>query len=295
MSKSMIGTPFCDKPGEPLRGLAPSDIAILLRSVRNCGAEIVDALRHEGLGVIVVGMTGLFDAAEVKAAVALFDFMVQRLQRKELRDAWVAADLGLDPRKLNAAIALAAGQRNWDQTKRWSVYNLQRTYLGFMEKLELREECVPNGRGELVYYNLGKFSQVISDYEQINFHSDPERKHVGFADFLQYQAPHYYPEGWQDAAFVRPDAIQVMTVHQAKGMEWPVVFIPCLQKNRFPVKPPGGKGKWHVIPRKSIRDADRYDISQEDERRLFYVALTRSKKYLFCSWAAEAARLYKQP
>jgi DNA helicase-2/ATP-dependent DNA helicase PcrA len=87
-----------------------------------------------------------------------------------------------------------------------------------------------------------------------------------------------------------------MTVHQGKGMEWPVVFIPCLTRNRFPSKKPGGKTKWHVIPRQAVRHADGYDGSVPDERRLFYVALTRSKRYLFCSWApVRDNTLYRQP
>ena len=49
--------------------------------------------------------------------------------------------------------------------------NLQRAYLDFLEALALREERIPCGRGEVVYYNLGKFSQVISDFEEIHFTS----------------------------------------------------------------------------------------------------------------------------
>jgi DNA helicase-2/ATP-dependent DNA helicase PcrA len=295
-AKSLIGTPYRDKPDAPERGLAPSDIAVLLRSVRRNGDPIVQALRDEGLKVIVVGMTDLFDTAEVQAAVALFEFMVKRTSRKELQQAWLNAGLGLDKKRLASAIALMEAQREWKDTKRWGVYSLQRTFLQFLEELQLREEQVPGGNGEIVFYNLGKFSQVISDFEQIHFQSDPQRKYESFADFLQYQAPNYYPEGWQDAGYAPPPAVQVMTVHQAKGMEWPVVFVPCLQRNRFPAKGGGGKGKWHVIPKEAVKDADRYDGSVEDERRLFYVALTRSQKYLFCSWApVQDNQLYRKP
>jgi DNA helicase-2/ATP-dependent DNA helicase PcrA len=294
--RSLLGTPFIDRPGAPARGLAPSDFTILLRSVKGSGGPIVEALQLAGLPVVVVGMNRLFDTAEVQAAVALFDFFVDRTQAADLRRAWLDVDLGIDPARLDSAVALMAEQKNWDDSKRWSVYALQRTFQTFLEEIGLREEAVPGGRGEVVYYNLGKFSQVISDYEQIHFKSDPQRKYQGFAEFLFYQAPNYYPEGWQDAGYIRPDAVQVMTVHQAKGMEWPVVFVPCLQRNRFPGKGAGGKSKWHVIPRESIRNAARYDGTITDERRLFYVALTRSQKYLFCSWAPDAAnRLYRRP
>src|SRR5436309_3962044 len=87
-----------------------------------------------------------------------------------------------------------------------------------------------------------------------------------------------------------------MTVHQAKGMEWPAVSIHALQKNRFP-STAGGKGrnKWHILPQEAVPDAGRYDGSVEDERRLFYVALTRSKKYLYSSFApVPGNELYKR-
>jgi DNA helicase II / ATP-dependent DNA helicase PcrA len=294
--KAMIGTPFRDRPEDEPRGLAPSDFAILLRSVRRTGDPVVRALQDAGLPVVVVGMTDLFETAEAQAAVAVFNFMVRRISREDLKAAWTNAGLGVDADRLNAAIAVVEKQREWDETLRWSVYNLQRTFLAFLEEIQLREDRIPGGRGELVYYNLGKFSQVISDYEQIHFQSDPAQKYEGFADFLLYQAPNYYPEGWQDAGYVKPDAVQVMTVHQAKGMEWPVVFVPCLQRNRFPIKGPGGKSRWHVIPREAVRNADRYDGTVADERRLFYVALTRSQKYLFVSWAPDPDnRLYRRP
>jgi DNA helicase-2/ATP-dependent DNA helicase PcrA len=286
--KSMIGVPFRDAPDSKPRGLAPSDFAVLLRSVRKNGDPIVRALKDGGVPVVVVGMTGLFDTLEAQAAVALFDFMARRLSKQELVDAWLGADLVPDGNKLDSAVAELEKQREWDDTQRWSVYNLQRSFLGFLEELGIREESIPDG--EVVYYNLGKFSQVISDYEQIHFHSDPERKYEGFAEFLEHQAPGYYPEGWQDAGYAQPDAVQVMTVHQAKGMEWPVVFVPSLQRNRFPARRPGGKGLWHVIPRAAVRNADGYDGSVADERRLFYVALTRSKRYVFCSWAPDHSK-----
>lgn len=295
-AKAMLGTPFADKPGGPPRGLAESDIAVLLRSVRRNGEAIVTALRREGLNVVVGGMTGLFDTPEAQAAVAIFDFMVGRVTKSALRDAWLGADLGVDPRALRSAIATLGQQRRWGESRRYWTYNLQRTFLGFLEEAGLREEDIPGkDRGEIVYYNLGKFSEVISDYEQIHFHSEPKRKYEWFAEFLQRQAPDYYPEGWQDRGYARPNAVQVMTVHQAKGMEWPVVFVPCLIRNRFPSKKHGGPSVWHIIPKEGVRDADRFDGSVEDERRLFYVALTRSKKFLYCSWAPiPANQLYRK-
>ena len=48
---------------------------------------------------------------------------------------------------------------------------------------------------EIILYNLGKFSQVIGDYEVINFTLKPKSKLYGFCAFLKYTAGDYYPEG----------------------------------------------------------------------------------------------------
>jgi len=296
------GTPFPDDPGGPPRGLSWSDCAILLRSVRQSGRPIVSALETAGIPYLIGGLSNLFDAPEVQAAVALFAYVAGAASAEEVRRAWGDADLGLEADDLARGLAVLDKARDWERGERWSVYNIQRVYLEFLEVTCLREEKIPATkagapRGDLVYYNLGKFSQVISDFEQIFFQSAPKEKYEAFLWWLENDAPDYYEEGGDNVGFAQPDAVQIMTVHQAKGMEWPAVFMPALQKNRFP-STAGGKGrsKWHILPKAAVADADRYDGSVEDERRLFYVATTRSKKYLYCSFAPAAGnQLYKRP
>jgi DNA helicase-2/ATP-dependent DNA helicase PcrA len=58
--------------------------------------------------------------------------------------------------------------------------------------------------------------------------------------------------------------IKLTTIHQAKGLEWSVVFIICLVEGRFPNA-------------QNIKDLE----EEEEERRLFYVASTRAKDHLF--------------
>jgi DNA helicase-2/ATP-dependent DNA helicase PcrA len=70
------------------------------------------------------------------------------------------------------------------------------------------------------------------------------------------------------------DAVQLMTLHSAKGLEFPCVFIAGMEENLFPHK-------------MSIEDADRL----EEERRLCYVGITRAMQKLTISYA-ESRRLY---
>lgn len=176
----------------------------------------------------------------------------------------------------------------------FQVYNLQRQFMAFLENAELREERVPNGRGEMAFYNLGKFSQVISDFESIHFRSEPVEKYKSFAGFLEHHAEKAYPEGWQDNAYVSPDAVRIMTVHQAKGLQWPAVFIPQLVRNRFPSKGAGGRTPWHLIPAAAFENAARYKGGEADERRLFYVAVTRAQKFLHMTWAPTEGNSHAQ-
>jgi len=282
------GTSFVEEG--KARGLAWSDIAVLLRSVKQSGAAITDALTTHGVPFVIVGMNDLFSTPEAEAARQLFYFMASQagVTVESVYKAWLDAKTGADANALQQAITQAGVTRTSlgdpDQ-RRWNFYNLQRTFLTFLETAGIREEKVPDNREEVVLYNLGKFSQAISDFESIHFHSKPQEKYLTFAKFLQYGAENSYPEGWQDNAYANPDAVRIMTVHQAKGMEWPVVFIPSLVRNRFPTRKPGGKSIWHLLPAAGVKGAARFNGNIEDERRLFYVAMTRSKKFLHMTWA----------
>jgi DNA helicase II / ATP-dependent DNA helicase PcrA len=288
--KSLIGVAFTDPDGTQ-RGLSYADMAILLRSVRTNGQPITEALETANIPYVVSGMNNLFDTAEAEAARQLFYFMAGRpdTDESQLAGIWSAADIGLRKASIKGAIRKAAqaqaAMRDEAEQKRWSYYSLQRQFLTFLEDIGLQEDTVPANRGEVVFYNLGKFSQLISDFESIHYQSDPVRKYDEFAKFLQFQAESTYPEGWQDNQYANPNAVRIMTVHQAKGMQWPVVFVPALLRNRFPAPRMGGRNVWHLVPREGVVGQQRYEGTLEDERRLFYVAMTRSQKFLFLTWA----------
>lgn len=73
-----------------------------------------------------------------------------------------------------------------------------------------------------------------------------------------------------DNAKKNKNTVKITTVHAAKGLEFDVVFVVGLEEGLFP---------YH-----SFNDIDR-EMKLEEERRLFYVALTRAKKNLFLSCA----------
>ena len=299
--KSLRGVAFED--GGEERGLAYSDMAVLLRSVKKNGPVITDALKNADIPFMVTGLSNLFETDEACAARDLFHYIADKKIKgevppteQELRLSWANSRLGITEDALEAALGYAKDVHDTLHTKGGkNPPSIQVVFLRFLELAELREEKIPDSLGQTVLFNLGRFSQAITDWEAINFTSKPDEMYQGFVGFLYYQAEGAYSEGEEDNDYVTPDAVQVMTVHQAKGREWPVVFLPALLKNSFPAKKQGGLNTWHLIPKESVEDAARYDGSKDDERRLFYVAMTRSKKFLHMTWAPIIEnRLYKK-
>lgn len=82
-----------------------------------------------------------------------------------------------------------------------------------------------------------------------------------------------------------PEAIKVMTVHGSKGLEFKYVFIASLVDKRFPTIE---RKEQIEIPDALIKEIlPEGDFHLEEERRLFYVAMTRAKQGLFFSWSPD--------
>jgi DNA helicase-2/ATP-dependent DNA helicase PcrA len=118
----------------------------------------------------------------------------------------------------------------------------------------------------------------------VEFVKDWERKSEGkrLGDFLEYLG--YFQELGGDICLgeeLAEDAVQLMTVHSAKGLEFPRVFILRLAKGDFPVRPHAPVFEFPTDLMKE--EQPRGDFHIQEERRLFYVALTRARQQLTLS------------
>lgn len=80
-------------------------------------------------------------------------------------------------------------------------------------------------------------------------------------------------------------AVHVLTVHKAKGLEFPIVFLVRLVQDKFPARK---QGEGLVPPVELVKDVlPAGDFHLQEERRLFYVGMTRARRELFLTTARE--------
>ena len=272
-------------------GIPYSEIAILIRK-KKISSNVAKVLEAYDIPFVVEGVNDLFGTKECQAAKGIFDYLNGELPATELFKLWLAVDYPLDKKEVADALQYLA-TIDVKEIKLYSELNIQGIFHEFLRRVSIVEDGKP--QTEILMYNLGKFSQVIADYEVINYTLKPKSKLNNFCSFLKYTAAQYYPEGYMTNSYAKPDAVSIMTVHQSKGLEFAAVFIPQLNRNFFPAQKVGGKGIWHVIDRQWITNAERFDGDIEEERKLFYVAITRAKKYLYLSRSKTSRDKYISP
>jgi len=156
--------------------------------------------------------------------------------------------------------------------------SLQGLYANVLSILGLSDESIHASEDDVLLFNLGRLSQSISDYES-------SREYLTFNNirdfiwFIRLHAEKSYDSGNTDAMAGLIDAVQIMTMHGTKGLGFPVVFMPGhFRRDRDPDFGP-------TLLDISKFESDRFLNQPADERRIYYVAITRAKKYLFVTSA----------
>jgi len=128
---------------------------------------------------------------------------------------------------------------------------------GYLEALEAERTIEAQGRIE----NLGELINVAAEYD-VQASADPERE-ASLAGFLQQTALRSDADDRSDDQ----GQVTLMTLHNAKGLEYPIVFMIGLEEGVFP----------------HSRALDEGDL--EEERRLCYVGITRAERDLYLTYA----------
>ncbi len=280
-------------------GLARSEMAILYRS--NAQSRVLEeALLRSGIPYRIYGGQRFFERAEIKNAMAYLRLMANRgddgaleriinlptrgigdktveLLRQQAREQdvsmWQAAcDLidnkGLPGRAANAVQGfLVLIEEMAERAEGLPLYSQTQIAIEHSGLLRFHEQ-EKGDKAQARVENLEELVSAARGFE--NDMADEEEE----GDVLLAFLAHASLEAGETQADRFEDSVQLMTLHSAKGLEFPLVFMAGVEEGLFPHK-------------MSLEDPGRL----EEERRLAYVGITRAMQQLVITWA-ETRRLY---
>ena len=298
------------------------DISILLRGIRTPVGIYEEALRRHGIPFITTGGTGYYERPEIRDLVALLstinnpfdDISLVRLLRSPI--------FRIKNSTLSSLASVFPEREIEDEEKmvrkRYPIYDA----LGKLDGLDIGEEdkkALRNCKallerffleksnyslGELIYKvisqsnyfhyaqslppterrrtlaNIKKFFSLVEEFEERNIFSTLE-------DFIAY-VKEVTQQGVveSEAKPGEENAVRLMSIHQAKGLEFPIIFLANVKDKTFPFV--GGASPFYAYDEKSVistreeRKKKKKEINME-EKRLLYVSLTRPREKLIIS------------
>lgn len=290
------------------RGYRYKDVAILYRSVRTSSPPLIAELRSRDIPFRCAGRTGLFLQPEAAAMGRVYAWLCDndwKCERFETPQQVDFVDLVNELQQVFSAgkkIAALGGYLNdWKASvdSSASPVNLVRDFYKLLNLLGVQKFNLDDSVESARMGCLARFSQILADYEHVTrrarwidedgtwvYRGGTDRGrwlYLRLFNYLQHYALDAY-EDFEGEDTFDLDVVDILTIHQAKGLEWPVVFVPCLVDGRFPSKYAGKSQEWllpdTVFPAAIRR---RYEGGDAEERRLFYVAMTRARDMLYMS------------
>jgi DNA helicase-2/ATP-dependent DNA helicase PcrA len=296
------------------RGWRPGDVAILVRSNEDAD-PFLRALNVKGIPHRFSGSRGLYAREEVRLLVSFLRVLANpedsvslfylaasenyrlpepdllRLNRyagrksrpllevlRELPDSQELKGVGGAAREAAARLLadLEAAAADVPRKRTGEVLYRYLQASGMLARLS-REATA---EAEVQVRNVARFFEIVRAYGDVAEH-DRVPSFVAHLDLLR-EAGDDPPVAEADRD---DDAVHVVTVHKAKGLEFPVVFLVGCADQKFPVK---RRGEPLELPADLLREPPAGgDAHLQEERRLFYVAMTRARDELVLTSAAD--------
>ncbi|MGD8537880.1 MAG: ATP-dependent DNA helicase [Candidatus Aminicenantes bacterium] len=295
-------------------GYSFKDLAILVR--RNADADpFLRALNMKEIPFRFSGSRGLYAQEEVKILVSFIRAMTDFEDSKSLFHLALSDAYGIDTYDLTKLSNFAAKKhialhRVFQLVSRGespveiaapsgaliktifsdllffsqlaSAQNAGRVLYSFLERSGFLKKLIEkrNLASEIKIKNIRIFFDKVKNFSELG----EDDSLFGFAkhlDLLQQVGDN--PAAAE--AEMEEDAVNVLTVHKAKGLEFPVVFMVSLIADRFP-----GRQRREKIPvpdellEEELPERENY---LQEERRLFYVGMTRTKTLLYLIWSKD--------
>lgn len=286
------------------KGMARRDIAILYRS--NAQSRVLEeAMLRCGIPYRIYGGQRFFERAEIKNAMAYLRLSSNRDDDTSLERVINVPPRGIGDKTVQAIrdVAREANVSMWRAAKQMVSQKLltaraSNSVNGFIEMIEglassgadlplheFSDHCIQisgliemyqkekGEKGRARIENLEELVSACREFDPEEVFDEEEQEALSPLDaFLAHAAL----EAGDTQADQFTDSVQMMTLHSAKGLEFPLVFLAGMEEGLFPHK-------------MSMEDPD----GLEEERRLCYVGITRAKEQLYMTYA-ENRRLHGQ-
>lgn len=276
------------------KGFSNNDFAVLYRT--NYQSRVFeDVFRRKGINYQLVGSISFYQRKEIKDVVAYLKLLVNPSDEQALLRVINEPARGIGDKTMQTLLMEARNREQpvWDLLKEIEgigIYKPAKNRIrAFVDIIESCREKLGDDSESMVEITrdlldkTGYVKQFVEEntheslsrrenvMELINAISEHEksRPEATLSSFLQEIS--LYSD--TDSFDANKPAVTLMTVHASKGLEFPVVFVAGLEENLFPM---------------GARNGEESNI--EEERRLFYVAITRAQKELFFSYAKSRTR-----
>ena len=256
------------------------DFAVLYRTNAQ-SRSIEQAMVKEGLPYNIVGGTKFYDRKEIKDVLAYLTLVANNNDDIALKRIINFPVRGIGEKSINIFVDLAAKKkislfeslefcrdlklRGKQQDSIENFYNSIKKFSNLLETLdpkELMRTLLEEFNIENYYKNNPAEQDRYDNIQELKASVDKFSDQIGgnLKDFLQEISLFTDIDEWDD----KENSITLMTVHAAKGLEFPTVFVSGLEQGLFPL----------------VRIDDGPD-QMEEERRLFYVAVTRAMNQVY--------------
>ena len=295
-------------------GYKYGDMAILVR--RNADADpFMRALNLKGIPFRFSGSRGLYSQDEVKIIIfflraltdfedskSLFFLAISPVYKVDMYDLTVISNYA---RKRNIPLHKVFKKISGDNSPvEISEETKEKVKRIFGDLLFFTSLSSTQNAGRVIYSFLERTGYLKSLAEEKSYQAEVRVKNISiffdkvknFSELTDDDSIHSFAEhldllqqvGDNPAtaeAELEEDAVNVLTCHKAKGLEFPVVFLVSLIADRFP----GHERREKIpIPDKIIKDnIPEGENYLQEERRLFYVGMTRAKRHLYLTWARD--------
>jgi DNA helicase-2/ATP-dependent DNA helicase PcrA len=297
-------------------GLPYSSFAILVRTNRLTNS-FIDALKSAGIPYHVNDPKGLLHLPEIKDLVAVVKFLsnpyddvsLLRILKLDVFGIPMSEILSIinNPVKKHLVTALKKLAEEDNEVLPGMESNFKKIYEIFAHLIEfskknsvgltINEFLMKSGHLEYLLhndkfeevYNVNEFAKNVSAFEK-----DNENNFVAdFCSYIELLEESEFPMAYKEDEVSR-EAVQILTTHGSKGLEFDYVFLGSLVNTRFPGT---NRRDTFTVPEELTTEIySEGDVHMQEERRLMYVAMTRARKGLHISYSDkyEGNRVWKK-